>query len=57
MVGTAIGAVAGFVIGVAGSMVFDTIYNRAAPAVREFVSDVGNAVSGFFSGVARIFGG
>ena len=65
-IGTAAGAAVGFFVGVAGSMIFDAIYdNRDAiiATASEIIADVGNAinnvgnaVAGFFSGVANIFG-
>ncbi len=70
-VGTAIGTAAGFVIGVAGSMAFDYVYDNwdsivetgtklATSAIdtgKEILDDVGDAVSGFFGSIGdALFG-
>lgn len=64
-VGTAVGAATGFIIGVAGSMAFDWVYDNkedivdgikeAGKKAKEAIDSVGDAVSGFFSGVSEIF--
>lgn len=66
IVGTAIG----FAVGVAGSMIFDAIYDNKDAIIgkvkdvgeaalnigKDAVESVGNAVSGFFSGLGSVFG-
>ncbi|RFU50112.1 hypothetical protein DDV23_10650 [Streptococcus chenjunshii] len=64
--GATVGAVAGFIVGVAGSMIFDWGYDNFKDDIvntgEQFIDDVsqtlnevGDAVSGFFSGLGSAF--
>lgn len=56
---TVIGAAAGFVIGVAGSMAFDWVHDNKEAIVEgigNVANKVGDAVSGFFGGLGGVFG-